>query len=64
MIGNDHVRFGGGSSEKDQIKLAPRRRSTLRRLRLHGLIRKLDGRNCYELTDDGRRFAVFSHLAR
>ncbi|MGH8910706.1 MAG: hypothetical protein ACRD0K_30465 [Egibacteraceae bacterium] len=34
----------------------------LRRLCLHGLIRKLDGQNRYELTDDGRRFAVFSHL--
>jgi hypothetical protein len=28
------------------------------RLCLHGLIRKLDGHNCYELTDDGRRFTL------
>lgn len=31
----------------------------LARLRLHGLIRRLDGRHRYVLTDDGRRFAVF-----
>jgi len=31
----------------------------LRRLRLHGLIRRLDGQHRYVLTDDGRRFAVF-----
>ena len=32
----------------------------LRRLRLHGLIRRLDGHHRYVLTDDRRRFAVFS----
>ena len=31
----------------------------LARLRLHGLIRRLDGHHRYVLTDDGRRFAVF-----
>ncbi len=31
----------------------------LRRLRLHGLLRRLDGQHRYQLTDDGRRFAVF-----
>jgi len=31
----------------------------LRRLRLHGLIRRIDGRNRYTLTDDGLAFAVF-----
>ena len=31
----------------------------LGRLRLHGLIRRLDRQNRYVLTDDGRRFAVF-----
>jgi hypothetical protein len=31
----------------------------LRRLRLHGLIRRVEGRNRYVLTDDGLRFAVF-----
>ena len=31
----------------------------LRRLRLHGLIRRVDGRNLYVLTPDGLRFAVF-----
>ncbi|MDP8929217.1 MAG: hypothetical protein M3O70_11770 [Actinomycetota bacterium] len=31
----------------------------LRRLRLHGLIRRTDGRNLYLLTPDGQRFAVF-----
>lgn len=30
----------------------------LRRLRLHGLIRRIPGRNRYVLTDDGLRFAV------
>jgi hypothetical protein len=31
----------------------------LRRLRLHGLIRRLEGRHRYVLTDQGRTFAVF-----
>lgn len=31
----------------------------LRRLRLHGLIRRVEGHNRYVLTDDGQRFAVF-----
>jgi hypothetical protein len=31
----------------------------LRRLRLHGLIRRLEGQHRYALTDDGLRFAVF-----
>lgn len=31
----------------------------LARLRLHGLIRRLDGQHRYVLTDQGRRFAVF-----
>ena len=31
----------------------------LRRLRLHGLIERVEHRHCYTLTDDGRRFAVF-----
>lgn len=31
----------------------------LRRLRLHGLIRRIEGRNRYLLTDQGLRFAVF-----
>jgi hypothetical protein len=31
----------------------------LRKLRLHGLIRRIDGRNRYTLTDDGLAFAVF-----
>lgn len=31
----------------------------LRRLRLHGLIRRIDGRHRYALTDDGLAFAVF-----
>jgi hypothetical protein len=31
----------------------------LRRLRLHGLIRRIDGRHRYVLTEEGRTFAVF-----
>jgi 5,10-methenyltetrahydromethanopterin hydrogenase len=31
----------------------------LARLRLHGLIERVEHRHCYALTDDGRRFAVF-----
>lgn len=31
----------------------------LRRLRLHGLIHRIEGRNRYVLTEDGRKFAVF-----
>jgi hypothetical protein len=31
----------------------------LRRLRLHGLIRRLDGQHRYVLTEQGRKFAVF-----
>ena len=31
----------------------------LARLRLHGLIRRLDGQHRYVLTHDGRRFAIF-----
>jgi hypothetical protein len=34
----------------------------LRRLRLHGLIGRIENRNCYALTDDRRRFAVFTKL--
>jgi DNA-binding HxlR family transcriptional regulator len=30
----------------------------LRRLRLHGLIRRIDGRHRYVLTEQGRAFAV------
>ena len=31
----------------------------LARLRLHGLIRRIEGKNVYVLTDEGRRFAIF-----
>lgn len=59
MIGNDHVRFGRGPSGAGPTNWHLARRSTSRRLRLHGLIERVESRNCYTLSDDGRRFAVF-----
>ena len=39
-----HGWFGGGPSEKDQVKLAPRRRPTLRPVRFGGAVRKNEPR--------------------
>lgn len=38
---------------------ASRMSGDLARLRLHGLIERVEHRHCCTLTDDGRRFAVF-----
>jgi hypothetical protein len=61
MIGNDHVRFGPGAAGKGPAPAGRHLASGLPepRLRLNGLIARLEHTNTYLPTLEGQRAAVF-----